>query len=615
MFNKGNTNARKGMLWLVNKKIIEEFNAKYTIITLNEKISIMKLKIYSTNINIVGIYLPSLNSCTDDEYKLDLMQLQNIINKECKPDDTLIIVGDWNADPGRKDGLADFQNAYSTPEYHLADFRGSWKYKRDKIMMDHLEENNLTNISSLNVQLCNYTLKKRENIESSRLDHIILNEASCRKLEYVQSNIICSPEETKNLLESTGTKHMGHWDNLYNQGDHRAVQIKIGTRINPKTNICTQNSDKNFDEILSIRWYDYDIVESYNIRLWYLFQTNEMERLIQEEGNGVLVTDLLFESITGSINGTKSEYYRKSKFIKNKPWWDTEMKNLKEQRSHWYHLKQTAKPESDEYTQAETKYNYYKKVFKVKQNEKIFMMENINCQKLNKLHQEDCTKIRFWRHNKSMGKAKQEKVEVPIDKLADMYEDLFNTNIVTNNSIDENALNISNIEFESHARNSEKMQVSEKHISDLLDHELANNKAPGHKRISNEAFKNIDFITIIFILKYIFEEFFNFNRIANYFNTGMITLLIKDKKKASDDMNNLRPIMLSDVLANLLEKLFLKLMSPWIKLSKYQFGFRENHSCLHAIVMARETILDYMARGKPVYGVAELYASYCESME
>jgi hypothetical protein len=603
-FNNGNMNARKGIAWLINKTEIEKIKAKYTINTHNDKISLLKLQINTKIINVIGVYLPSLNSCSDEDYKLDLMQIQNVMNRECKSDDITIILGDFNADPGRKDGLPKFQDSYSEIEYYEKDFKTTWKYKRDKMLWEHINEHNLCNISTLNLQLPNYTLKKRENMESSRIDHILMSESSNNQIDFIQANILCSTNELKELAVSTGTKHMRIWDELNNVGDHRALQLKISIRQTRNEIVSTTTTTAQTKISTSLRWYDNDTVESYNQILWHEFQTCEIENLIKTQGNAIDVTNLMIEKITNSAATAKSEYFKTSKHTKCKEWWDNEMTELKEKRNHWYHIKMTAKADTNEFLKAETKYHHYRQIFKIKQKEKLFMQENANCHKLNRLHHEDCTKIRFWRHIKTIRKDKAETIDVPIDQLEEMYDDLFNKKISTASNVNEDELNNENMEFERECQREPSITVQEKDIADLMEHELANNKAPGHKNLSNEAFKNIDFVLIIFIIKYIFEEFFNFKRVAEYFNTGMITLLIKDKKKPSNDINNLRPIMLSDIWANLMEKLFLKLMSPWIKLSPYQFGFRENHSCLHAITVARETILYYLARNKPVYGVA-----------
>jgi retron-type reverse transcriptase len=96
----------------------------------------------------------------------------------------------------------------------------------------------------------------------------------------------------------------------------------------------------------------------------------------------------------------------------------------------------------------------------------------------------------------------------------------------------------------------------------------------------------------------------NIGRIPSKINEGLITPLIKDTQKSSPDLNNIRPIMLSNTMAIIIEKFFLNDMAMTLELSEFQYGFRKNFSCSHAVFVMRETIISYMSKKKPVYCLA-----------
>ena len=127
-----------------------------------------------------------------------------------------------------------------------------------------------------------------------------------------------------------------------------------------------------------------------------------------------------------------------------------------------------------------------------------------------------------------------------------------------------------------------------------MSKEMKNKKAAGPNGITNEAFRYISLPYIILIIKFIIDYLLNTGKILRELNTGCIKPLIKDFKKSKKDLNNLRPIMLSDALTNFIEKVLLKMIERTLTLSKYQYGFRSNSSCLHALFVAKETILHYI---------------------
>ena len=78
-------------------------------------------------------------------------------------------------------------------------------------------------------------------------------------------------------------------------------------------------------------------------------------------------------------------------------------------------------------------------------------------------------------------------------------------------------------------------------------------------------------------------------KVPDKLNVSIIKPILKDQHKNTDDLNNIRPISISNCFAQILEKLIL-ILSPGLKVSHVnQFGFKEKTSCNHALFTLKET--------------------------
>lgn len=97
----------------------------------------------------------------------------------------------------------------------------------------------------------------------------------------------------------------------------------------------------------------------------------------------------------------------------------------------------------------------------------------------------------------------------------------------------------------------------------------------------------------------LFNIMYQYSYIPKNFNTSIIKPIIKDPSKSLNDIKNIRPISISNSLAQLFEKVIL-LNSPKLsKIHKNQFGFKRKTSCNHAIFVVKETILNYLNNRTP----------------
>ena len=86
-----------------------------------------------------------------------------------------------------------------------------------------------------------------------------------------------------------------------------------------------------------------------------------------------------------------------------------------------------------------------------------------------------------------------------------------------------------------------------------------------------------------------------------FFNIGIIKPLVKDTNKESYDLNNLRPITISDTLANVYENYMLSEIEEMHNNNDKQFGFKKNSSCGHAVFVLNETIKAYKKKNKRLF--------------
>jgi hypothetical protein len=95
--------------------------------------------------------------------------------------------------------------------------------------------------------------------------------------------------------------------------------------------------------------------------------------------------------------------------------------------------------------------------------------------------------------------------------------------------------------------------------------------------------------------------------IPNEFNLTIIKPIIKDNKKKEFDINNFRPVSISNSLAQIFERVILKLSPNLIKSDDNQFGFKMGLTTYLPLFLVKETISEYKRSKTPCY-VASLDA-------
>ena len=105
---------------------------------------------------------------------------------------------------------------------------------------------------------------------------------------------------------------------------------------------------------------------------------------------------------------------------------------------------------------------------------------------------------------------------------------------------------------------------------------------------------------ILFFFRYIFK----YGVIPSTLNTSHIVPLIKDFSKPTNTIGNLRPISISNTLAQIFERLIL-IKSPQItQFHENQFGYKKNTSCSHALFTFKETVIQYLDKKQHCFAVS-----------
>jgi hypothetical protein len=104
---------------------------------------------------------------------------------------------------------------------------------------------------------------------------------------------------------------------------------------------------------------------------------------------------------------------------------------------------------------------------------------------------------------------------------------------------------------------------------------------------------------LFFFFKYIFK----YGVVPKGLNITHIRPILKDKLGPSNDLNNLRPISISNVLAQLFERILGYSLNEIKKTHQNQFGYKSRTSCTHALFVFKETIIKHLEMNKSIIAV------------
>ncbi|RNA09839.1 RNA-directed DNA polymerase from mobile element jockey-like [Brachionus plicatilis] len=289
----------------------------------------------------------------------------------------------------------------------------------------------------------------------------------------------------------------------------------------------------------------------------------------------------LISELKIKINNPKKRE-TKRKGIKKINWNDMNRLNNGNRIVHKYLLDETINALHSSMLQIKSKIS--KKQLYAKKKSKVWWDENFE-----KIHSE--MNYQLWMYKASNYKVKNSKIRKKSSETEKRFIKLLN-----NCSEIDKFWKLVNKQVEIHRENVIKIIKN-----------LPNNKSIGFGEINNELYKYGLSNLLIELVATIIEKVINSGIIPNFFNFGKISPVVKDEKKAKNDVNNIRPITISDTLANIYERLIMIELDKSHNGVPNQFGFtykRFDSSCNHAVFALNETILHTIKKDKPVYACA-----------
>jgi hypothetical protein len=238
-----------------------------------------------------------------------------------------------------------------------------------------------------------------------------------------------------------------------------------------------------------------------------------------------------------------------------------------------------------------------KKCFKDMVKRNIYLYERNEFYKIGNLIKAK-SGVQFFKNvNKFLGKNSD--TELDINSVLHHYDSIFNEPLdIDINTINEVNAGIFDIKHE----NFEEIDVN---LIELKYAFKSTNisKVVGDDGLSSYMLLNIDqdFIDSIILLFYQF--IFKYGVIPKDLNNIHIVPIIKDKTKPHDDLSNLRPISISNTLAQIFERI-IKLKIPQLgETHQNQFGYKNKTSCTHALFAFKELAVNCIENKKRLFAI------------
>ena len=454
----------------------------------------------------------------------------------------------------------------------MGDFNSDPKRQKkfDKVIQNFLLENKLIITEDSNNQGKPITYRG-DNGTESWIDHVICN-------SYTRKCI------TKCRVE----------ENVLNTSDHNAITFTIKTaslnrieRKNAPIMKCKNKLDCETD-IIQHKFKTYVNEESKNVKIERIndsINTNEKRSRLE---NNIKSFKKIFLSAKLKIEEESQKYTKeRGRQTKSKTWWTEELTIIRREMYCAYEKwKQTNKTDPE----AERELKNLKKLFRRKQRQEKYKAQMNISTKLDSLL---CLKHKqFWTTIKR-NRTKIVEVTAPITDFVVEFQRLFGEEIVKSNedieTLVESEVSSYNQQIGEHTIN---YNACRSEMNKIIK-SLPNNKSIGHDEISNEMIKYGCNSELNEMWCQIIEDMIKYGISPNNFNIGKIIPILKSNTGPSDNINNIRPITVSDCLSNIFEKFLLIQINKQLETNNKQFGFTKNGStqrrrfCIHRWFIAQ----------------------------
>jgi len=207
----------------------------------------------------------------------------------------------------------------------------------------------------------------------------------------------------------------------------------------------------------------------------------------------------------------------------------------------------------------------------------------------------------FWREIRRLERQNQS-VNIKIEKLKAEYEKIFNESNCTPEAVKRAQDRVDAfIKANENVKFRYKIDIS---ILTEMVGELKNGKSVGLRGVSNEMIKYCPSSKLIPLLARLYNFMISEQIQPDGFNVSIIKPIIKNDKKPYDDINNTRPVAISDCLQNLFEKILLNEISKGHSEHNQQFGFKKTSSCSHAVFVVSQAANFAKNKGERLYTCA-----------
>ena len=534
-----------GLCWIINKNI-ECVNFE----VIDDGICVIDVKINNYALSLIGVYLAYNSSKLDMQlrYENQLKLIEQTIEQKRDESKEFILLGDFNGDIQRG------------------------KYYNDLCLRNFISKVSIKPVN-LGPNSLKYTYVKGE--VKSFLDYVMV---CCRN---------------KNV-------EVVHVDkNMLNTSDHLAIIASYKVM----GYVSTSGKSQTTETIRNINWRNERVTEEYNRLVNGKINQVKFNNAWRDGTNIQEAIDRYYFELTNAIKDSNDEtlikYENKNKY--GKSWWNDELRALK------YDLKK-ARDEFKNKQSIEARENYkeLKRDFRKTQRRCQFVYDEKKCKKIDKLF-EKSTKDEFWKSFQaykrvnSNGNIDEENVEVLMESVTKLFKlensvidsDPLKSQIKTDVQTYEDIMRVA-------MDKKDKPYVNLKTIQDIIK-ELKTSNTKGWDGLSNNMIKNIEGNSIAHKIKTLINAIICGGKIPKELNRSIIIPIIKDKNEKIFNSNNYRPISVSNVLAQILEKVILRNCPIFKNLSPMQFGFKQALSTHQPLFLLKELMEKHKAENMPLY--------------
>ena len=538
----GNCKGRPfgGQSWLIDRSF-EIVDYKF----LSRHVSFVHIRKNNTDLVIIGCYMPFENQKkkleSKSNFELSLNLVASIITINETNDIPCFVVGDFNADFNRDRTF-------------------------DKIFKKFVEDYDLLILLNHFPQQLNFTFYHYNNgvKHTHWLDHTLFKPNS------------------QNLITVTNCSIQ---DDAANMSDHNAILLEL--RI-PRSNNVTEQVIRERDP--AINFSDEQICTFFN---------QEVERLlgitpeILPNSNNQDKINYKYNYIKLIMSEARNNTINYSKFLaprhdfnvnkNNKKWFTPELKQIK------YEIMRLKSLNRNSY---QTK--VLKKKFRQIQRQNIYLIE---LKEMNKFENfaRNTNKDKFWKFINSRKKkhSNDKEPSIPANKLLSHYSNFFfEKNYILNNEQTEIKNKVKSL-FNEYKLPDNPPLFKESEL-DIILKKLTKSNVQGDDAINYSMLIHAKGERFRHLLLEFYNSFITLSVIPKNFNRSIIKPILKDQKKSTNDTNNIRPLSISNCLAQIFEKLILFNSPNLHYIHKNQFGFKRSTSCNHAIFTLKETIIRYV---------------------